>query len=60
MEESDTPGRADDHEWLSWFYAHADFGPSDGDVRDMLKQKFKRETGKLLPHGYSDPDSEEE
>jgi hypothetical protein len=54
----DTSERADDHEWLSWFYAHADFGPADGDVRIHLKQKFMRESGKRLPVGYEEPNDD--
>ncbi len=45
--------RATELEWLSWFHSWADLGPADSDVRDALKQKFKAETGKLLPEGYN-------
>ena len=39
-------------EWLRWFYSNADFGPADGDVRQILKDQFMKETGKELPEGY--------
>lgn len=45
--------KADELEFLRWFYTYADFGPADGDVRDMLKEEFKRITGKELPDGYA-------
>jgi hypothetical protein len=51
----ETQERADDHEWLSWFYAHADFGPAHEDVVMELKRQFIRESGKRLPHGYEEP-----
>lgn len=41
-----------DLEFLAWFYANADFGPADGDVRDMLKEQYVQETGKPIPEGY--------
>lgn len=44
--------KATELEWLQWFYEIADFGPADGDVRDFMKQKFTKETGKELPDGY--------
>lgn len=44
--------KATELEWLQWFYETADFGPADGDVRDFMKQKFTKETGKELPDGY--------
>lgn len=38
--------------WLEWFYANADFGPADDDVRDDLMDQFERETGLTLPAEY--------
>lgn len=46
--------RATELEYLQYFYAVADFGPADEDIRYMIKQKFKEETGKELPIGYTD------
>jgi len=46
--------RATELEWLKWFYCYADFGPADGDVRDMLKADFQSETGKAMPEGYEE------
>lgn len=44
--------RATELEWLQWFYGNADFGPADGDVRDILKREFMDALGKGLPEGY--------
>ncbi|MDB4311953.1 hypothetical protein N9937_00845 [bacterium] len=41
-------------EYLRWFYAEADFGPAEDDIRNMMNGFFKSETGKELPEGYSD------
>lgn len=46
--------QATELEWLAWFYANADFGPADFDIRDLLRAQFQRETGKSLPNGYAD------
>jgi len=46
--------KATELEWLEWFYANADFGPADGDVRQYLKDDFMESTGKELPEGYGD------
>lgn len=43
---------ATDLEFLEYFYAVADFGPADDDVRDIIKQQFEEETGKFVPEGY--------
>lgn len=50
--------KADELEFLRWFYCNADFGPADSDVRDILKNQFKRQTGKELPDGYQDEEEE--
>ena len=39
-------------EWLEWFYAYADFGPADSDVRHHYQKEFERRTGKLVPKDY--------
>ena len=36
-------------EWLDFFYYHADFGPADGDVREILMDQYEGETGKACP-----------
>lgn len=46
---------ATEREWLFWFYCEANFGPADGEVRENLKRRFIRETGKGLPEGYDEP-----
>jgi hypothetical protein len=38
--------------FLRWFYSEADFGPADGDVRDIMKKQYVEKTGKPLPEGY--------
>lgn len=49
----DEAERATELEWLTWFAQNADFGPADSDVRDAMKRRFKRETGKRLPEGWN-------
>ncbi len=44
--------RSTELEFLKWFFSYADFGPADGDVRDIMYAEFKRQTGKELPLGY--------
>ena len=52
--------RATEIEWLKWFYSYADFGPADSDVRAYMEDRFRQETGKLLPEGYNcDPETGE-
>ena len=46
--------RASEIEYLKWFYANADFGPADGDVRVYMNQSFVEATGKALPVGYEE------
>lgn len=43
-------------EFLQWFYANADFGPADSDVRNGLKEDFVAQIGKDLPKGYNESD----
>jgi hypothetical protein len=45
--------RATELEYLTWFRIHADFGPADGDVKDMLNRAFMKETGKNIPVGWN-------
>ncbi|AWY09298.1 hypothetical protein vBRpoSV10_176 [Ruegeria phage vB_RpoS-V10] len=44
--------KATELEYLQWFYANADFGPADSDVRDIMNEEFMEDTGKGLPEGY--------
>lgn len=37
--------------YLRWFYANADFGPADSDVRDFMDKQYVAEGG-LIPNGY--------
>jgi hypothetical protein len=52
--------RANDLEWLTFFYYNADLGPAEGDVKDDLMDSFIEETGKLLPEGWTYSDGETE
>ena len=45
--------RATELEYLQYFYAVADFVPADEDIRYMIKQRFKEDTGKELPIAIS-------
>lgn len=38
--------------FLRWYYANADFGPADDDVRQYLKECYVEQTGDPLPPGY--------
>lgn len=42
----------DELEFLQWFYAEADFGPADGDVRAWMLERYTNVTGKPVPEGY--------
>jgi len=44
--------RATEFEYLEYFYATADFGPADSEVRDYIQECFIKDTGKLPPEGY--------
>ena len=37
--------------YLRWFYANADFGPADDDVRQIMNEQYVREGG-VIPNGY--------
>ena len=50
--------RADELEFLRWFYCNADFGPADSDVRNHLCEQFEKETKKRVPEGYEPEDEE--
>lgn len=38
-------------EYLRFFYNIADFGPADGDVRDIINQRYVA-SGHEVPEGY--------
>ena len=51
--------RATEREFLEWMYCESDFGPADDDVRNEMKKRFMKETGKNIPIGYNEgPDGE--
>jgi hypothetical protein len=54
MGECEVNERADELEYLIWFFQNADFGPADSDVRLAMNQGFVEATGKALPIGYED------
>lgn len=37
--------------YLRWFYANADFGPADDDVRQIMNEEYVRDGG-VIPKGY--------
>lgn len=39
-------------DYLRWFFANADFGPADDDVRQYLNKQYVEETGNEIPEGY--------
>lgn len=39
-------------EYLRFFFKQADFGPADGDVRQIINEEFTQATGKDVPQGY--------
>jgi len=39
-------------EFLRWFYAASDFGPADGDVKDIMKEQYTKQTGNPVPERY--------
>jgi hypothetical protein len=39
-------------DFLRWFYINCDFGPADEDVRAILIDEYKKETGRDMPSGY--------
>ena len=45
--------RASELEYLKWFRIHADFGPAESDVIDIMNENFMDETGKNLPEGWN-------
>lgn len=46
--------KASELDFLKWFWENADFGPADGDVRYLMKDQFRKETGAEVPEGYDD------
>lgn len=45
--------RATELEYLQWFRINADFGPADGDVKQLMNEEFMNVTGKNLPEGWN-------
>jgi hypothetical protein len=50
--------RAEELEFLRWFYQNADFGPASEDVYGSMRTRFVIETKKRLPEGYWDNESD--
>lgn len=46
--------KIDEHSFLLFFYQEADFGPADSDVREGIKDDFRREFGRDVPEGFRD------
>lgn len=44
--------KATELEFLQYFYANADFGPADEDVKNIIKEDFIQHKRKQLPEGY--------
>lgn len=38
--------------YLRWWVATADFGPADGDVRDIMNTRYSKETGNEVPANW--------
>ena len=38
--------------FLEWFFANADFGPADADVRGLMLEQYEEETGNSVPEEY--------
>lgn len=45
-----------ERQWLEWFFVNADFGPADGDVRQMLQEQYEKKTGQTIPPNYRQED----
>ena len=54
MDINNTMEKATELEYLQWFYANADFGPADSDVRYYMDESFKEDTNKDIPEGYGE------
>lgn len=50
---------ADELEYLRYFFQQADFGPADGEVREIIDDAFRNEFNKDPPKGYGYSDDEE-
>ena len=52
-------GSDEDNElkYLRWFYANADFGPADSDVRYYMNKQYIYEGG-VIPKGYAEEDED--
>ncbi len=47
---------ADELFYLRWFYEHTSFGPAHDDVVDLMKDQYKRETGRNIFKRYQGED----
>lgn len=52
MDATEYRGLLEELEYLQYFFSEADFGPADDDVRYIIKEAYKAETGKEVPDGY--------
>lgn len=43
-------------DYLYWFRINADFGPADGDVKNIMDEDYEAETGNKVPKGWRDGD----
>jgi hypothetical protein len=40
-------------DYLTWFKQHADFGPADSDVHQIMDMQYEEETGKTVPTDWT-------
>ena len=38
-----------ERKYLLWFFQQSDFGPADGEVREMLEAQYEKVTGCTVP-----------
>lgn len=50
-------GADNELKYLRWFYANADFGPADSDVRYYMNKRYVKEGG-VIPEGYKEDEDE--
>jgi hypothetical protein len=43
----------DELDYLKWFKQHADFGPADSDVHQIMDMQYEEETGKTVPTDWA-------
>lgn len=43
---------ADELHYLRWFYENTSFGPAHEDVMELMKDQYKRETGRAIMKRY--------